>query len=68
MMAQLDLCPGWRLSEDGQSQWILERRRPNVKNERDRWRAVAFCGTCEGLIDVALPHLRSLPQMPLSTA
>ena len=30
--------------------------RPNVKDERDRWRAVAFCGMREGLLKVALPH------------
>ena len=60
-MAHLHLCEGWRLSEDGDRQWILQREHPRAKVERDRWRSVAFCGTREGLIDVALPHHRVRP-------
>ena len=55
-MAHLHLCEGWRLSEDGQLQWILQRHYPEAKNARDRWRSVAYCGTREGLLEVALPH------------
>ncbi len=50
-----------RRSRDGDRQWILQRERPKAKAERDRWRSMAFCGTREGLIDVALPHHRVRP-------
>ena len=60
-MAHLDLCPGWRLSEDGQLQWILQRENPKATHERHRWVSVSFCGTREGLIDVALPHRKVKP-------
>ena len=40
----------WRLSEDGEVQWILQYR------EGKRWKNKAFCGTRDGLMDVALPH------------
>ncbi len=60
-MAHLDLCLGWRLSEDGQLQWLLQREYPKAKTKRDRWRSVAFCGTREGLVEVALPHNRVQP-------
>ena len=46
----------WRLSEDGEVQWILQRHNPKAKHERHRWVSVAFCGTREGLMEVALPH------------
>ena len=57
----LHLCDGWRLNEDGQLQWILQRERPKAKTERDRWRSMAFCGTREGLIKVALPRHKVKP-------
>ena len=37
-MATLHLCDGWRLSEDGRLQWILQRERPKANDERDRCR------------------------------
>ncbi len=40
----------WRLSEDGELQWILEYRKGKD------WRAKAYCGTKVGLLEVALPH------------
>ena len=42
----------WRLSEDGELQWILQQRRGKG------WRSVAYCGTKAGLLEVALPHNR----------
>ena len=54
--AAIELASGWRLSEDGELQWLLQREQPKVSNERNRWRTVAFCGTKEGLLEVALPH------------
>ena len=55
-MSYLHLADGWRLADDGELQWMLQRHYPKAKNARDRWRSVAFCGTREGLLDVALPH------------
>ena len=55
-VATTDLAPGWRLSEDGGLQWLLQREQSSVSNERNRWRTVAFCGTKEGLLEVALAH------------
>ncbi len=46
----------WRLSEDGDVQWILQRANPKAKDDRHRWSSVAFCGTRAGLLNVALPH------------
>ncbi len=46
----------WRLSEDGECQWILQRANPKAKHDRNRWQSVAYCGTREGLLEVALPH------------
>ena len=57
-MAHLHLADGWRLAEDGELQWILQRENPKAKEDRNRWRPVAFCGTREGLLEVALPHKR----------
>ncbi len=51
----------WRLSEDGELQWILQREEPKAKSERHRWMSVAFCGTREGLSVVALPHHKVNP-------
>ena len=45
-MATLHLAEGWRLSEDGQLQWILER------HAGQRWVAKAWCGTKAGLLEV----------------
>ncbi len=42
----------WRLTEDGELQWILQYR------EGKRWKNKAFCGTRDGLMEVALPHNR----------
>ena len=50
------LCDGWRLSEDGQYQWLLQRENPKAKDERSRWASVSFCGSLRGLLEVALPH------------
>ena len=55
-MAHLHLAEGWRLGEDGALQWILQRERPKAKAERDRWQSVAYYGTLEGLIEIALLH------------
>ncbi len=60
-MATLHLRNGWRLNEDGDRQWILQRERPKAKTERDRWRSLAFCGTRQGLIEVALPRHKVKP-------
>ena len=60
-MANLHLCPGWRLAEDGALQWILQRENPKAKEERHRWGALSFCGTRAGLIEVALPHRKVKP-------
>ncbi len=52
-------CPindRWRLTEDGDVQWILQRANPKAKHDRNRWQSVAYCGTREGLLEVALPH------------
>jgi len=57
----LRLCDGWRLAEDGELQWMLQRENPKAKDTRNRWRPVAFCGTREGLLQVALPHHRARP-------
>ncbi len=46
----------WRLTEDGECQWILQRANPKAKDDRNRWQSVAYCGTREGLLEVALPH------------
>ena len=51
----------WRLSEDGSMQWILQRHRPKAKDERSKWASVAFCGTSQGLLEVALPHRGVIP-------
>ncbi len=59
--AAITICDGWRLSEDGALQWILQREKPKAKDERHRWASVAFCGTREGLLEVALPHHRVIP-------
>ena len=40
----------WRVSEDDEIQWVLQ------KLEGGRWRNIAWCGTRDGLLDVALPH------------
>ena len=55
-VAAIELAPGWRLFEDGELQWLLQREQPSVADERNRWRTVAYCGTKEGLLEVALPH------------
>ena len=55
-VAAIELPPGWRLSEDGELQWLLQRGQSKALDERNRWRTVAFCGTKEGLLKVALPH------------
>ena len=44
-MTYLHLVDGWRLSEDGRLQWILQRKRGK------RWRDRAWCGTRQGLLD-----------------
>ncbi len=59
--AAIELASGWRLSENGELQWLLQRGQPSASNERNRWRTVAFCGTKQGLIEVALPHLGCQP-------
>ncbi len=46
----------WRISEDGDVQWILQRERPKAKDDRSKWASLAFCGTLQGLLEVALPH------------
>ena len=51
-LGYLDLCEGWRLSEDGELQWIVEQWR------KPKWRPKAYCGTKAGLLEVALPHHR----------
>ena len=57
----------WRLSEDGDVQWILQQRRG------EQWHSRAYCGTKTGLSEVALPHnkvaapmavLMALSQLP----
>ena len=50
--ATFQITDRWRLSEDGDVQWILE------KLSGKTWRAKAWCGTKDGLIGVALPHNR----------
>ncbi len=55
-MAHLHLAEGWRLGEDDLCQWISQRENAKARDERHRWKAVSFCGTREGLIEVALPH------------
>ena len=79
-VAAIELALGWRLFEDGELQWLLQRQQPSASNERNRWRTVAFCGTKEGLLEVALPHhgcqptdaallrLKSLPEYYLPGA
>ncbi len=47
---------GWRLTEDGSMQWILQRANPKAKDVRSKWASVAFCGTLQSLLEVALPH------------
>ncbi len=37
----------WRLTEDGDVQWILQRESPKAKHDRNRWQSVAYCGTRE---------------------
>ncbi len=54
--ATIPINDRWRLSEDGALQWIVQRENPKVKDERHRWASVAFCGTREGLLEVALPR------------
>ncbi len=54
--AVLQITEGWRLAEDGELQWILQRENPKAKHDRNRWQSVAYCGTREGLLEVALPH------------
>ena len=61
MTAVLQINDRWRLGEDGELQWILQRENPKAKHERHRWVSVAFCGTREGLLEVALPHHRIIP-------
>ena len=51
-MATLHLADGWRLGEDGQLQWIVE------KWTGQKWRPKAYCGTKAGLLEVALPRHR----------
>ena len=46
----------WRLSEDSDVQWILQRANLKAKHDRNRWQSVAYCGTREGLLEVALSH------------
>ena len=55
-VAAIELAPGWRLFEDGELQWLLQREQPSVADERNRWRTVAYCGSREALVEVALPH------------
>ena len=46
----------WRLSEDGEMQWILQTL------QGTRWRDRAWCGTRTGLLEVfALPHHKIAP-------
>ncbi len=52
----------WRLSEDGELQWILQQRRGKG------WRSVAYCGTKAGLLEVALPHNRVAASRPVLAA
>ncbi len=52
---------GWRLTEDGRLQWNLQRENPKAKSKQHRWVSVAFCGSREGLLDVALTHHRIIP-------
>ena len=40
---------------------ILQRENPEAKDERNRWHAVSFCGTREGLVEVALSHRKVQP-------
>ena len=51
-MAHFHLADGWRLSEDGRLQWILQRERG------ERWRDRAWCGTKAGLLDA--PYLTTM--------
>ncbi len=55
-MTALPLCDGWRLTEDGEMRWILQRESPQARHERHRWSSRAFCGTRQSLLEVALPH------------
>ncbi len=50
--AVIHLAERWRLTEDGDAQWLLQKR------IGERWRDKAWCGTREGLLIVALPHNR----------
>ena len=52
----------WRLSEDGELQWILE------KFTGKTWRGKAWCGTKAGLLEVALPKYNvAAPNTVLAT-
>ena len=57
-MAIFELCAGWRLSGDGELQWMLQHEQPGAKDERSRWKSVAYCGSLEGLLAAALPRHR----------
>lgn len=50
--ATLLLAEGWRPAEDGELQWIVQRR------QGQQWHAKAYCGSKAGLIEVAIPHHR----------
>ena len=52
----------WRLSEDGELQWILEYRKGKD------WRAKAYCGTKVGLLEVAIPHNKVAAPRPVLVA
>ena len=60
-MATISLNEHWRLTEDGQLQWIVQREKPKAKSERHRWASLAFCVTGEGLLNVALPRHGIIP-------
>ena len=60
-IAVFPLNERWQLTEDGQLQWILQRKRLKVKHERSAWASKAFCTLSEGILDVALPHHGIIP-------
>jgi hypothetical protein len=60
---------GWRVRPYDSLQWVLERRRSQLKGGGERWDVVAYCRTRDGLLfavtrykaDIAPGELAHLP-------
>ena len=60
--ATFPITDRWRLSDDGEAQWVLE------KYTGKSWRGKAWCGTKAGLLEVALPKYNvAAPNTVLAT-